>query len=220
MANKTINDFAKLTSALTTTELLVQDSGTLTTQKMNVVREGYEDLKTTSIFTPGGVSAPSISSSIGIHELYEFSGGTNKRASFVFHLPHDFVEGTDLFFHVHHAPTAVTPTGTVTWRVHFQYAQGYGFGSFTGTDLTQDMTVDITGANQYEHIITEGAAVNDATVGSVIRTDGVILATVERLASTDTSTAPEVFIEFDIHYRSDGRKTVEKNDTGAGFVKV
>jgi hypothetical protein len=220
MANKQITDFVTLTSALTTTELLVQDSGTLLTSKMLVVREGYEDLKPTGSFTPGGGSSPSVASSIGIHERYEFSGSANNRASFVFHLDHDYVEGTDIFFHVHHAPTAVTPTGTVIWRVHYQYARGYGLDAYTGTDLTQDFTATVTGAAQYEHVITEGAAINDATVGSAIQTDGLILATVERLGSTDTNTAAEVFLEFDIHYKSDGRKTVDKNDTGSGWVKV
>jgi hypothetical protein len=220
MANKQITNFTTLASALTTTESIVQDSATLLTQKMPVVREGYEDLKPTGGLTPGGNSAPAVTNSIGIHDLYEFSGATNNQASFVFHLDHDFVEGTDLFFHIHHLPTAVTPTGTVVWRVHYQYAQGYQFGTYTGTDLTQDITATVTGAGQYDHFISEGVAINDATVGSVLRTDGLIIATLQRLGGTDTSTAAEIYLEFDIHYKSDGRKTLDKNDTGTGFTKV
>lgn len=185
-------------------------------------REGYEDLKPTGGLLPGGSATPSLVNRLGIHELYEFSGTINERLTNIYHIPHDFVEGSDLFFHVHHLPTSATPTGTVTWRFHFQYAQGYQFGQFSATDLTQDITIDLdnVSAVQYDHIINEGLAINDATVGQVIRTDGIFIVTVERLASTDTNTEPQIFLELDIHYKSDKTATVNKNDTGSGFQKA
>ena len=187
-----------------------------------VKREGYEDLKPTGGLLPSGQAKPSQPNTIGIHELYEFSGTVNERLTNIYHIPHDFVEGTDLFFHVHHLPTSASPSGTVTWRFHFQYSQGYQFGQFSNTDLTQDVTIDLgaVSAVQYDHIINEGAAINDATVGSVIRTDGIFIVTIERLATADSNTANQIFLELDLHYKSDKSATVNRNDTGDGFQKA
>jgi hypothetical protein len=184
-------------------------------------REGYEDLKPTGGLLPSGQAKPSQPNRIGTHELYEFSGTVNERLTNIYHLPHDFVEGTDMFFHVHHLPTSETPTGTVRWRFHYQYAQGYQNGSFSDTDLTQDVELDLgaISAVQYGHIINEGVAVNDATVGAVLRTDGIFIVTIERLASVDTNTQPQIFLELDLHYKSDKTATVNRNDTGSGFTK-
>jgi len=187
---------------------------------LSVGREGYEDLKPTGGLLPSGAAKPSQPNTIGIHELYEFSGTVNERLTNVYHLPHDFVEGTDLFFHVHHLPTAATPAGVVKWRFHYQYAQGYKFGQFSNTDLTQDIEVDLTGVVQYSHVINEGVAINDATVGSVLRTDGILIVTVERLAADDSNNAPQIFLELDVHYKSDKTATVNRNDTGSGFEKA
>jgi hypothetical protein len=127
-----------------------------------------------------------------------------------------------MFFHVHHLPTSATPTGTVMWRFHFQYSQGYQNNSFSNTDLTQDITMDLSAINavQFDHIINEGLAINDTTVGDTLRTDGIFIVTVERLASTDTNTEPQIFLELDLHYKSDKTATVNRNDIGSGFEKV
>jgi len=224
MANKQIQDFTEQTTSVSTDKILMQDVGGTTKyiQSINLKRDGYEDLKPTGGHTPGGVAAPATVNTIGLHEMLEFSGTTDKHITFIYHVPHDFVEGSDLFFHIHHLPTAVSPSGTVDWTVHYQYAQGYQFGTFSGTDLDSFMTVDLTATSalQYDHMITEGLAINDAVVGSVIRTDGIFIATLYRHATTDTSVDAEIFLEMDMHYLSDGTKTVNKNDTGSGFTKV
>ena len=217
-----INDKPDLVSSKLTSNILVQDSSTGTTNRLAIRRDGYEDLKPTEWLLPGGAANPSIVNTLGVHELIEYSGTVNERRTCLFHPPHDFVEGSDIFFHIHHLPTAASPAGVVDWRVHYQFAQGYQNGFFTGIDLTQDISVDLSASSavQYEHFITEGLAINDATVGSVIRTDGVFIATLERLGSSDTNNANQIFLEFDMHYLSDGTKTVNRNDTGTGFTKV
>lgn len=157
-----------------------------------------------------------------MHRLLSFSGTANERLTNIYHLPHDFIEGTDLFVHIHHVPTALTPVGEVTWRLHMRYAQGYQFGNFGGADVVQDITIDLgaAGALQYDHVINEGAALNDSDFGAVLRTDGVVLITIERLGATDSNNANQLFVEADIHYKSDKTPTVNKNDTGSGFQKA
>lgn len=186
-----------------------------------IKREGYEDLKPTGGYQPQGASAPG-SVDFGVHRLISFSGTTNERLTNIYHIPHDFVEGTDIFVHIHHLPTAVSPTGEVTWRVHMRYAQGYQFGNYSGADVVQDITLDLgaISAVQYDHIINEGAALNDTDFGSVLRTDGIIIMTIERLGATDSNNADQIFIEADIHYKSDKSATVNRNDTGSGFEKA
>lgn len=218
--NQQIDDRPELTNSLETTQILVQDSITKDTEKMLIRREGYEDLKPTGGHTPNGAAAPSTTNSIGIHELLEFSGTTNKRITMIYHLPHDFIEGTDLFIHIHHAPVAATPSGDVQWKAHYQYSEGYENGVYSGSDLTETITADLTDVSQFTHMITEGVAINDTSLSKTIRTDGIFIITLERLASVDTSTDAEVFFEMDLHYKSDGTKTVNKNDEGSGFTKV
>lgn len=218
MTDKKISELTDGGAIKHTDEMVVVRAGS--NVKANMVRVGYEDLKPTGGHTPGGVAGPSTVNSFGIHELLEYPGGTNKRATYIYHLPHDFVEGTDMFIHVHHAPSAAVPAGQVDWKIHCQYAQGYGFGAYSATDMTETISIDLTGIAQYTHLIAEGLAINDASVGSVLRTDGIFVVTLERLASTDTSTGDQIFFEMDMHYQSDGTKTINKNDTGTGFQKV
>jgi len=220
MANKTINGFSTASTSDSTHKMLVQKSDN-TTESLLVRRNGYHDLKPTGGYTPGGAASPSVS--VFIAPLYElgFDGsGTNNIATYRFHIPHDFVEGSDFFFHVHWALNTVSPTGNVKWKVTWRYAQGYEHDAFDTQYVTTlpDATVSST---QYAHHITESAAVTPASMsGKTVRTDGMIIASLER-DTTDTNNDTAFMLEFDIHYLSDGTATVAKDDlTGTGFVKV
>jgi hypothetical protein len=125
MANKTINGFSSASTSDSTHKMLVQKSDN-TTESLLVRRNGYHDLKPTGGYTPGGAASPSVS--VFIAPLYEigFDGsGTNNIATYRFHIPHDFVEGSDFFFHVHWSLNTASPTGNVKWKVTWRYSQGY-----------------------------------------------------------------------------------------------
>jgi hypothetical protein len=183
------------------------------------IRDGYEDLKPTGEFPAGGANSPTLKTFRGDYDLFAFDGtGTNDRATFKFHLPHDYVEDSDIYIHVHWALNKVSPTGNVKWKATMSYAKGYENGAFS-TDYVVSLPDATVNSTQYSHHITESSAITSANLGSTLMIDGVIIVSLER-DTTDTNGDDVFFIECDLHYLSDGRKTVNKNDTGSGFEKV
>jgi len=219
MANKTINDFTTAPISDLSHKLLVQKSDN-TTENLLLRRPGYRDLKPTGGYTPSGAASPDVGTFKAPHRELGFDGtGTDNMATYRFHFPHDFVEGSDFFFHIHWGVSAPTPTGFVKWVITWDYAQGYEHDAFdTQYVITLD---DAFVAGQYVHHITESAAITPASMpGKTVRTDGIILATLER-DTADTNNDIAFVFEFDIHYLSDSTPTVEKDDlTGVGFTKV
>ena len=71
-----------------------------------------------------------------------------------YHIPHDYVPGTDIFMHCHWSHILTTVTGgTVDWSYEIIYSKGHNQGAFPApvTTVVQG-TVSTT---QYQHIITE-----------------------------------------------------------------
>jgi hypothetical protein len=147
---------------------------------------------------------------------YQFGVGDEEYLKF--HIPHDYVEGTDLHFHLHwsHIGTLVTG-GTVTFEYEITYAKGHNQAPFPAT-----VTGTIAGTastTQYQHIISEGQISASAPSGSQIDSDdlepdGVIICRVELQANNITvsgGAVPNPFIHYaDIHYQSTNIGTKEK----------
>ena len=170
-------------------------------------------------FSPGGASDPTQKLLLSNILLPAFAGsGANNLATYRFHFNHDLVIGSDFFFHVHWANKEAAPTGNVKWKITWCYARGYELGTFNTTLITllPDAAVNST---PYAHHITESAAITPAILGEDAQIDGMILACLERDTS-DTNNDDAFMIEFDIHYLSDSRTTVDKNESGSGFVKT
>lgn len=136
-----------------------------------------------------------------------------------YHLPHDYVPGTDLFIHVHwshNSPNVLS--GSVTWGLELSYAKGYDQGAFP---LTKTVTIlQQVSVTPYQHMIAEAAAtVNSGSSTqidtSIIETDGIILARIY-LDSNDIIDAgglpPDPFVHMvDIHYQSTSLPTRNRN---------
>ena len=142
----------------------------------------------------------------------------NEEAFCNFHLPHDYLPGTDLFIHVHwtHPGTNVTG-GTVTWVFETTYAKGHNQESFTSPVLVPIVqTVDST---QYKHYVSETSLSIAGGSGNQLNTntlevDGVVSCRLY-LDSNDMTlsggVAPDCFALFvDIHYQSSGLGTKNK----------
>ncbi len=132
-----------------------------------------------------------------------------------FHMPHDYVQDTPIYIHVHwsHNSTLVTE-GSVTWAFEIMYAKGHNQAPFSTPVIVS--VVDTVNVTQYQHQIAEGVA---STVGGSVvllntddlEVDGIIQCRLY-LDSNDitTSDASEVhpFVHFiDIHYQSTGLPT-------------
>lgn len=134
----------------------------------------------------------------------------NDSAYVDFHIPHDYLPGSDIFIHVHWSHTAATVTGgSVTWGFEVMYAKGHDQGAFGAPVLIT--VVQPTSTTQYQHMIAEtvGSTPGGSPVlldTTLIETDGVMQCRLY-LDSNDLTVSggpvPAVFAHFvDIHYQS------------------
>jgi len=149
--------------------------------------------------------------------VYQFLEGEDAQVNF--HMPHDYVTGTDMFIHVHwsHNSTVVTG-GTVTWGMEIMYAKGHNQASFEEPVLTP--VTQSASTIQYRHMIAETPmSVVGGSAGVLIDTnnlevDGVIAVRLY-LDSNDilvsSGPKPDPFAHFvDVHYQSTGLATLNK----------
>jgi hypothetical protein len=136
-----------------------------------------------------------------------------------FHMPHDYVVGTDIFMHVHWSHTSSVVTGgSVTFGIEMTYAKGHGQGAF-GTTSTLSISQNAS-LDGYEHMVAEAQA--SVSGGSpvaldrdLLEPDGVLLCRIF-LDSNDITTSnmsvPTPFVHFaDIHYQSTGIGTKNRS---------
>lgn len=125
-----------------------------------------------------------------------------------YHVPHDYVPSTDIFFHMHWSNAAATPnTGNVVWSFDYSYAKGFNqapFSAFTKVSVTQACP-----ATRYQHMVAETAAI---TIAALTEPDGLILVRAYRDASVGADTCTDAVFAHtaDIHYQATGIGTKNK----------
>ena len=177
---------------------------------------GWHDL--TGVLQVYGEAGDALRSSYrgGIKALQFIEGSS---AYIDFHLPHDYVMGSDIFFHAHwsHAATTVTG-GSVTWGFELMYAKGHNQAAFE-----EPVTVAVVqSANpiQYQHMIAENVASTPGGAAGVLldtdelEVDGLIQCRIY-LDSNDLLVSgggvPDPFVHaVDIHYQSTNIATKNK----------
>ena len=139
--------------------------------------------------------------------VLQFSATVMQECFVAFHVPHDYVPGTDIYFHTHWSNAAATPnTGNVIWGFEYSYAKGHQQAAFPASS-----TVTVTqacNATRYYHHIAETAAV---TI-SGCEVDGLIMVRCYRDAAAGGDTCTDaVFLHFvDLHYQSTNMATKQK----------
>lgn len=159
----------------------------------------------------------------GTPALGAWRGGTvrtfffqaNDKIDFVYHMPHDWVPGTDLYIHVHWGHHGTNISGSFVFDFYTTFARGFNQssnGNFV-TEKKTTLTVDslsISNTPQYRHrtdevqLTTVGGAA-DKLDTSALEVDGLLLMTgVMTTIPTITGGAtnlPSIFT-IDIHYQS------------------
>lgn len=163
-----------------------------------------------------GAGTPTFGTYRGNVQQYSFA--VNDAIYIEFHIPHDYVPGTDIHIHYHWSHIATTVTGgTVTWRVEATYAKGHNQAAFPAL-ITLD-TSPTASTTQYQHLISEVQFSTAGGSGSQLNTtniepDGLILCKISLNANAITVSsglAPDPFLHFaDIHYQSTGIGTKQK----------
>jgi hypothetical protein len=169
---------------------------------------GWRDLTAPVDVRGIGVNDPSFAVYTGTTlRAFQFSAGTMNEVFFVFHVPHDWVPSTAIYFHAHWSNAAAAPnTGNVVWKFDYSFAKGFGQEAFPAIQ-----TAEVTAASpavRYTHNVSETAAVTIA----LMEVDGLILVRGYRDAANVLDTCSDaVFLHtMDIHYQSTNMATKNK----------
>lgn len=178
---------------------------------------GFADLLGDQFSKNTGATKPTLAAYNGVINAWQFSNGDEANMSF--HIPHDYVAGTDVHLHIHWSQNAAGATGgTIDFRYTAIYAKGHNqvsgstFTSTPKTALFSSININDggSGLNQYQQHLTE-VTISAATVTAALfdrddfEPDGVIELTLEMDADNLTGTPSSPFIHFvDIHYQTTG----------------
>lgn len=156
-----------------------------------------------------GANDPSFATYTGTSlRAYQFSATTMNEVFMVFHMPHDYVVGTDIYIHVHWSNAAVAPnTGNVRWLFDYTYAKGHNQAAFPAIGTAGGNYA--CPATRYQHNISESEAI---TI-SGLEPDGLILSRIYRDGGDpdDTCTDAVFMHTADVHYQSTNVGTKNKS---------
>lgn len=162
---------------------------------------GWGDI-TGEIVARGGSGSPTFAAVTGLGNMYayKFPGNTGSTEVFInFHIPHDYADGTDIYFHTHWINATATPsTNNVVWQFEYSIAKGHGQQAFP-TPTTVSVT-QACNATRYWHHIAETTAITSAN----LEVDSLVMCRVFRDTShaSDTNTDTDVYLlTCDIHYQ-------------------
>ena len=134
-----------------------------------------------------------------------------------FHIPHDYVMGSEMFIHTHwsHNDNAVSGGG-VTWGFEISYAKGHNQAPFSDPILVA--VTQAASSTQYQHMVAE-TSITSVSGGATslpvgqIEVDGVMIVRCWLDSNTMVSSnpQPQPFLHFiDLHYQSTNIGTKNK----------
>lgn len=147
--------------------------------------------------------------------LADYAFIANDVSDFVYHIPHDYVPGTDIYFHVHWSHTGTTVSGNAVFDAFYTIAKrdtGAAFPAEKQLTITYD-TVNVATTPRYSHRVDEvqmSAAAATATLAAnaEIEVDGLILVTLKLRTLPTIGGGGKLFVHTcDIHYQSDNMAT-------------
>jgi hypothetical protein len=165
---------------------------------------------------------------VGAPALAVFRGG-NTRAFFysagddgdcIYHIPHDYVPGSDLFIHAHWSHNGTAISGNLIINLSFTYAKGHSQAIFPA-ETTRTIIVstpDIATIPRYQHMVSETQISAASPSGSQIDSDDIEVDGL-LLVHYDVGTIPTItggapnepcLFTLDIHYQSTGVGTKAK----------
>lgn len=166
-----------------------------------------------------GAGSPSLNAFLGTN-VSAYSFIVNDVCDFTFHIPHDYLPGSHLYFHIHWAHVGTAISGTFGMDVYMTYAKGHDQANFSAevTSTISYATVDIATTPQYRHRIDEiQISATSPGAGQIdtddIEPDGILIVRI-KLTSEPTITGGTTNHPFilmgDLHYQSTGISTKNK----------
>jgi hypothetical protein len=160
--------------------------------------------------------------------IYAYTFDTATAECFItFHIPHDYVPGSDMYIHMHWSQIVVDTggaagvPGNIKWNFDITYADGHGTAGGAADPFIAPITVSVIqqgSTTQYGHMIAEVQFTNDGGTGGLIdsntiRVDGLMLVRAYRVKGDAADTLNQVPFGHtcDIHYLSTGIGTKNKS---------
>jgi hypothetical protein len=173
----------------------------------------------TSAIDPKATGSGSPARTLYRGTIYGYAFGVGDLADFDgFHIPHDYLPGSDIFVNVHWSHNGTAISGTAVFEVTMTYAKGHNQANFPA-EVTQTITVatpNIATVPQYRHRVDEvqaSQAGGSATLHNTtdLEVDGLMFGYV-KLVTLPTITGGDLFIHtVDIHYQSTNMATKQKS---------
>ena len=178
---------------------------------------GWRDLEGALIPKAIGAGSPSLTTFLGNRRWFAYSAGDDMDC--VFHIPHDYLPGSDLHLHIHWSHNGTNISGSSVINYYIGYAKGHSQAVFPA-DITVTQTLaglNLTNTPQYTHRIDEIQITNtggDATHidNALIEVDGLLHINFDwTTIPTITGGAGKPFgFYLDLHYQSTGVATKNK----------
>ncbi len=160
--------------------------------------------------------------------IYAYTFDTATAECFItFHIPHDYVPGSDMYIHMHWSQIVVDTgglagiPGVVEWNFDITYADGHGTAGGAADPFIAPITVTVTqqaSTTQYGHMIAEVQFTNNGGTGGLIDSntiviDGLLLVRAYRIKgnAADTLNQAPFGHTCDIHYQSTNMATKNKS---------
>jgi len=187
---------------------------------------GYRDLLGPIDVKTIGATDPVWAVYRGSIYAYTFNSATTE-AFITFHVPHDYVPGSDMFIHMHWSQNVVDTGGTagapgnVEWKFDITYADGHGTPGGSADPFPAPKTITVVqqgSTTQYGHMIAEvqftsnGGSATTIDRNTIV-VDGLILVRVYRTKANvaDTLNQAPFGHTCDIHYQSNNLATKNKS---------
>lgn len=178
---------------------------------------GWRDITATVQPKATGAGSPARSVYAGAN-LNQYAFAANDVCEFEFHIPHDYVPGTDLYLHVHWSHSGTTTVGDATFTIYYTYAKGHNQAAFSAekTLTITRATVDVTTTPRYQHLLDEVIMTGPSATATLtdrdeIEVDGLVLCTVKLTSLPTLGGSGKLFIHTcDIHYQSTNLATANK----------
>lgn len=199
--------------------ILPKDSGYGVKVDTSTPTFGWRDLEGPISLPQTAAQRPTLTTYASPVEDYAFSAGDHY-GPLKYHIPHDYVPGSDLFIHVHWSHNGTDISGSIVFDYFVIYAKGHNQAAFPATPVNLTQTVsslNITNSPTRRHRIDEiqlsAASPSASQIDSDdIEVDGLIIIHFDvPTIPTITGGAGKPFVHYvDIHYQSTNMATKQK----------
>jgi hypothetical protein len=178
---------------------------------------GWRDIIGKVIPKATGAGSPTRAVYIG-GQLGQYAFVAGDAYDMEFHIPHDYLPGSDIYIHIHWSHNGTSISGDAVFDFYYSYAKGHNQSNFAAEkNLTITYaTTDITTTPQYRHRVDEIIMSGPSATATLmdrddIEIDGLILMTVKLTTLPTIGGGGKLFIHTsDIHYQSTNMATKQR----------